>query len=567
MFLGRAPSKGGESSLARSLSSTDIYRMADLGITPHGQRSVARRAGIWLAGAIACLLMVVFIASFFFDSIVRSRIEASMNRSLKGYHVTLAHAHLQLLTLRLTLDGLTIAQQAHPIPPIGDLPLVRFRIEWKELLSGRVVANVGLWNPKIHIDQAQFISEKKDKTPLRKKGWQDALENVYPFKINRFVIHEGDIVYIDSSNSKPLRLTHLNFIADNIRNIHEPNNVYPSGLSASMVVFDHGRMNLDGRANYLMEPFSGIKTRFTVSNVPLSAVTPAIQHINIMIRGGIFSSNGWLEYSPKVTNVDVDKVTIDTIDVQYIHKPGTENDEAKRVDTAGKAIEKQNNRPAVNIKIRELEIKRSRFAFDDDTADPHFTLYLTDTDLSLTKLSNHQQQGPAIVSLKGKFMGSGTTNVKGRFLASREGPAFNVNVAIQNTEMTALNPLLRAYGRFDVAQGLFTVYSQLDVKDGDMTGYVKPMFSNLRVYDYEKDKNKGAIDQAKELIVGAAAHVFKNSQTQKVATEVSITGKLKKPNVSTWQALAVVVENAFVNAILPGFDREVHRSASADATR
>jgi hypothetical protein len=556
--------------LARSLSSTDIYRMADLGITritPHGQRSVARRAGIWLAGAIACPLMVVFIASFFFDGIVRSRIEASMNRSLKGYHVTLAHAHLQLLTLRLTLDGLTIAQQAHPIPPIGDLPLVRFRIEWKELLSGRVVANVGLWNPKIHIDQAQFISEKKDKTPLRKKGWQDALENVYPFKINRFVIHEGDIVYIDSSNSKPLRLTHLNFIADNIRNIHEPNNVYPSGLSASMVVFDHGRMNLDGRANYLMEPFSGIKTRFTVSNVPLSAVTSAIQHINIMIRGGILSSNGWLEYSPKVTNVDVDKVTIDTIDVQYIHKPGTENDEAKRVDTAGKAIEKQNNRPAVNIKIRELEIKRSRFAFDDDTADPHFTLYLTDTDLSLTNLSNHQQQGPAIVSLKGKFMGSGTTNVKGRFLASREGPAFNVNVAIQNTEMTALNPLLRAYGRFDVAQGLFTVYSQLDVKDGDMTGYVKPMFSNLRVYDYEKDKNKGAIDQAKELIVGAAAHVFKNSQTQKVATEVSITGKLKKPNVSTWQALVVVVENAFVNAILPGFDREVHRSASANATR
>jgi hypothetical protein len=58
-----------------------------------------------------------------------------------------------------------------------------------------------------------------------------------------------------------------------------------------------------------------------------------------------------------------------------------------------------------------------------------------------------------------------------------------------------------------------------------------------------------------------------NSHTQKVATEVSITGKLTKPNVSTWQALVVVVENAFVNAILPGFDREVHRSASADATR
>jgi hypothetical protein len=541
--------------------------MANPRLTPLGDRSIASRAAIWLAGAIASLLIVVFIASFFFDSIVRSRIEASMNSSLKGYRVALAHAHLQLLTLSLSLDGLTIAQQAHPTPPIGNLPLVRFRIEWTELLSGRVVANVGLWNPKIRIDQAQFTSEKRDKTPLRQKGWQGAVENVYPFKINRLVVHEGDIVYIDSSTSKPLRLEHLNFTTDNIRNIHEPDNVYPSRLSASMVVLDHGRMDLDGRANYLMEPFSGIKARFTVSNVPLGAVTSAIRHINIVIRGGLFSSNGWLEYSPKVTNVDVDKVTIDSIDVQYIHAPGTENAEAKRVDIAGQAIEKQNNRPAVNIKIRELEIKRSRFTFDDDIADPHFRLYLTDTDLELTNLSNHQQQGPAIVSLKGKFMGSGTTNVNGEFLASQEGPAFNVNIAIQNTEMIALNPLFRAYGRFDVAQGLFTVYSQLGVKGGEMTGYVKPMFSNLQVYDYEKDKNKGAIDQARELIVGAAAHVFKNSQTQKVATKVNITGKLKKPNVNTWQALVVVVENAFVNAILPGFDRELHRPVSADATR
>jgi hypothetical protein len=31
--------------------------------------------------------------------------------------------------------------------------------------------------------------------------------------------------------------------------------------------------------------------------------------------------------------------------------------------------------------------------------------------------------------------------------------------------MTPLNPLLRAYGRFDVAQGRFTLYSQLGVKN------------------------------------------------------------------------------------------------------
>ena len=41
-----------------------------------------------------------------------------------------------------------------------------------------------------------------------------------------------------------------------------------------------------------------------------------------------------------------------------------------------------------------------------------------------------------------------------------------MNLAIKNTDMTAMNDLLLAFGRFDVKHGEFTVYSQLGVKDG-----------------------------------------------------------------------------------------------------
>ena len=34
----------------------------------------------------------------------------------------------------------------------------------------------------------------------------------------------------------------------------------------------------------------------------------------------------------------------------------------------------------------------------------------------------------------------------------------------------------------------FSVFSQMGVKDGDMNGYVKPLFANIKVYDYQKDK-------------------------------------------------------------------------------
>jgi len=141
-----------------------------------------------------------------------------------------------------------------------------------------------------------------------------------------------------------------------------------------------------------------------------------------------------------------------------------------------------------------------------------------------------------------------------------------MNVAILNTDMRSLNPLLRAHGRFDVAQGQFTVYAQLGVKDRRITGYVKPMFSDLKVYDPNKDKNKGLLQQVKEMAIGAAAHVFKNSETKKVATQIDLNGTLKDPNVSNWQALVEVVRNAFIKAILPGFDREVQTASAQPRT-
>ncbi|HEV3109457.1 MAG TPA: hypothetical protein VGY99_03105 [Candidatus Binataceae bacterium] len=120
-----------------------------------------------------------------------------------------------------------------------------------------------MWNPKIHIDRAQFTTEAKSKTPLREKGWQDALQSAYPFKINRFAIRNGDITYIDPG-SRPLHLTELNLVTDNIRNIHESSNVYPSRFTAETVVFDKGKLSLDGRANYLMKPFPGMVTHYVL---------------------------------------------------------------------------------------------------------------------------------------------------------------------------------------------------------------------------------------------------------------------------------------------------------------
>jgi hypothetical protein len=90
-----------------------------------------------------------------------------------------------------------------------------------------------------------------------------------------------------------------------------------------------------------------------------------------------------------------------------------------------------------------------------------------------------------------------------------------------------------------------------------MNGYVKPLFSNLKVYSYEQDKKKPVLKQAYQMAVGAVSHIFRNPSTKEVATQVNVAGNLKSPDVSTWQAILQLIQNAFVQAILPGFDRQV----------
>jgi hypothetical protein len=296
--------------------------------------------------------------------------------------------------------------------------------------------------------------------------------------------------------------------------------------------------------------------RYFISQVPLNAVTPAAMNVNLLIHGGILRSEGLLEYAPKIARVEVDNGYLDDVDIEYVHTPQTDIKERQNVNAAGQGIEKQNNKSDLDILIKEFQIRRSEFAYVDREKNPNFKVFLSDSQITLKNYSNHEEQGPAQVTLRGKFLGTGQAKIDATFLAEEGGPHLDANLAIENTDMTAMNNLLLAFGRFDVKQGVFTVFSQLNVKNGEVSGYVKPMFSNLKIYDWQKDKSKPILHQAYELGLAGASHIFKNGSTQQVATKVDLSGKLKNPNANTWQAIVEIVQNAFIQAILPGFDRQ-----------
>ena len=123
-----------------------------------------------------------------------------------------------------------------------------------------------------------------------------------------------------------------------------------------------------------------------------------------------------------------------------------------------------------------------------------------------------------------------------------------------------MNDLLHACGRFDVTAGVFSFFSELTVRKGTVEGCVKPLFRDVRVYDPRQDSDKNLFRRLYEKVVGGVSKPLENSARDEVATKTRIGGPIENPRASVPEVLLRLVQNAFVQAILPGFDAELRRS-------
>src|SRR5690349_12982253 len=133
----------------------------------------ARRITLIAAGIIGATVIALFILSYFLDGIVRSRLERAMNQKLKGYRAQVGRAHVQLINGSVTLSDVIIIQNAHPNPPVARVSRLEASIQWKELLSGHVVADFLISRPELYVNLIQLREESADKVPVSNKGWQD----------------------------------------------------------------------------------------------------------------------------------------------------------------------------------------------------------------------------------------------------------------------------------------------------------------------------------------------------------------------------------------------------------
>jgi len=241
--------------------------------------------------------------------------------------------------------------------------------------------------------------------------------------------------------------------------------------------------------------------------------------------------------------------------------------EKRRVQQVKQAAQAVSNAPGVLLRADQIRLTHGTLGFVNRAAQPDYRLFLDGAEVDVHNFSNQLTEGTAAAKVTGKFMGSGQTVVGASFRPETKGPDFALAASIENTQMPALNPLLRAYGKLDVVGGFFSVYTEMRVKNRAVQGYVKPLIRELDVYDARQDREKNLFQQLYEAVAGGVSALLENFPRDEVATKADIAGPLDNPQASTWQVVVTLIQNAFFQAILPGFERELGRGGRGTPPR
>jgi hypothetical protein len=132
-------------------------------------------------------------------------------------------------------------------------------------------------------------------------------------------------------------------------------------------------------------------------------------------------------------------------------------------------------------------------------------------------------------------------------------PTFHMAMRLMGLDVTRLNDLAQAYGKFDFERGWFDLVVEADAKEGLLNGYVKPLFRDLKIFSLSEDiKDENVLQIFWQALVGGVTTILKNQPRDQFGTLVPFRGDLSQAtNADILATIGNVLRNAFVRAYLP----------------
>jgi hypothetical protein len=208
------------------------------------------------------------------------------------------------------------------------------------------------------------------------------------------------------------------------------------------------------------------------------------------------------------------------------------------------------------FKINSAVIKDSSIHFRAYKTEKPVDVYLSHLDATIDNLTNIRDDVTPLVSTvqaKALLMDQAKLDYKMTLDPFSYKPTFHMAMRLLGLDVTKINDLALAYGKFDFKRGWFDLVIETDSKEGQVTGYVKPLFRNLKVFSLKQDiKEDNVLQFFWQALVGGVTSLFKNHSRDQFGTLIPFTANAS--GATSTDILATVgniLRNAFVRAYLP----------------
>ena len=239
-----------------------------------------------------------------------------------------------------------------------------------------------------------------------------------------------------------------------------------------------------------------------------------------------------------------------------INKSGTVRQTGEEVDWTKLAND------LMPIDINVVQFHDGKLAYRDFSSSPNVNIYIHDMSGELRNLRNvvdKSQPLPSTVKVQGTSIGGGALSIAGRMNILRPVPDLDLDAKIEGVALPALNSYLKAYAAVDAEKGQISTYSEMHVKNGRVTGYIKPIARDISLIDLRKNDNP--VQAVWEAAVAAVVKIFTNQPRDQFATRIPLEGRLDNIKTNSWVAVLGILRNAFFAAVKKGFDNESQASS------
>lgn len=199
------------------------------------------------------IILLLFIFRLALPGIVKHYVNKSLNE-LPGYNGHVADVDLHLYRGAYTLDELVLTEEkGNPKYPFLRIHRTDLSISWNAVFKGRLVGEVVMMNPRINIVFSS-ANGTTGKEPTR-QHWTETVKDLMPITVNRLVVNNGKLAYLDFTSSPDVKLhiDNMQLVALNLANVENAATKLPSTVTVTGKSIGGGSLKGNMKINALKE--------------------------------------------------------------------------------------------------------------------------------------------------------------------------------------------------------------------------------------------------------------------------------------------------------------------------